>query len=116
MSIVVLLSLRLGPWELGLGSWELGIGSWELARRLHRSPRIEFRFVPQRLLADRPEERLVFLRDHHDAAVADRVALAILFHVVADLRAAGDEDVAVDDRPPDAGVAADAHARHEDAV
>ena len=44
------------------------------------------------------------------------VAFAIFLGVVADQCAAGDEDVAVDDRAADPGMTADPHARHQDAL
>jgi hypothetical protein len=44
------------------------------------------------------------------------VSPSILFFVEANERAARNEDVAVDDRAPDARVAADAHAGHQDAL
>src|SRR6185295_13159779 len=48
-------------------------------------------------------------------ALGDRVAAAILFLVEADHRPARDEDVAIDDGPPQPRVAPDADARHQDA-
>src|SRR4029078_2771174 len=55
-------------------------------------------------------------RHDHDPVVADGVSQSIFFLVEADQRAARNEDVAVDDGAPDARVAADAHAGHQDAL
>src|SRR5260221_6316741 len=79
------------------------------------SPVVELRLDPERLVADRSGERIVVFRDDDDAVVADRVAPAILGLVVADLRAARNEHVAVDDRAADARVPPDADARHQEA-
>src|SRR5438093_7358758 len=77
---------------------------------------IGFRFEPERLFAERSDQRLVVGRHDDHARVGHGVTPAIFLFVVADERTARDEDVAVDDRPLDARVAADAHAGHQDAA
>src|SRR5207244_3961103 len=74
------------------------------------------RLDPQRVLAERADERLIFRGDDDDARVGDGVAAAILVGVVANQGAARDQHVAVDDRAPDARVTADADAGHQDAL
>src|SRR4051794_9160974 len=80
------------------------------------SAAIGLRFVAERFIAWRTDERLVVCRDDHHAALSDRVALPIFGGVVADEGAAGDQHVAIDDRAADARVPADPHAGHQDAL
>ena len=77
---------------------------------------IEFLLVGQRRRLDLADVGLVVGGDDDDAALGDGVALAIFLGVVADSRAAGDEDVAVDDGAADTRMAADADTRHQDTL
>src|SRR5262249_14692109 len=70
----------------------------------------------ERLLGERPDERLVLGRHDDDAGVGEGVTPAIFVGVVADERAARNQDVAVDDRAANSRVPADAHARHQNAL
>src|SRR5258706_7072853 len=69
----------------------------------------------QRLIGERADQRFVIALDDHHAVVGHRVPAPILFEIVADERAARNQDVAVDDGPLDARVASDPDARHQDA-
>src|SRR6476620_2099524 len=77
------------------------------------SPAIELGFVAQGFFRNFADIGRVLGGDDDDAAVGDGVAAAILVGVVADERAARDEDVAVDDGPADPGVPADPDAGHQ---
>src|SRR3954449_6856470 len=79
------------------------------------SARIELRLDAKRVRIDGPDKRLVIFRHDDDAAIGDGVASAILVDVVADLRAARNEYVAIHDHAPQLCVPSDAHARHQDA-
>src|SRR6516164_10909137 len=54
--------------------------------------------------------------DDHDPGLGDSMPPPILLLVVADQGAARNQDIAVDDRSPDASVPADADAWHKDAL
>src|SRR5207248_1122472 len=71
---------------------------------------------PERFLAYRCNKRVVVGGDDHDSRFGDRVPASILVRVVADERAAGNEDIAINNRSPDPRVAANPHAGHEDAL
>src|SRR6266705_4673576 len=77
---------------------------------------IRLGFQLQRLFTERSNQRFVFGRYDNDPGVSDGVPAPIFLLVVADKRAAGNEDVALDDGAADPRVAADADARHQDAL
>src|SRR5258705_13582702 len=84
------------------------------ALRVCRAAAIRFRLGAQRLLRDRSDERLVVRGHNHDASLGHRVAPPILLDVISDERAAWNQHVAVDDRPPQPGVPPDPDAGHQD--
>src|SRR5687767_13352009 len=68
---------------------------------------VGFRLESQRFLARRSNQRLIVGGDDDDPRVGHRVPLAVFLGVVADERAARNQDVAVDDRALDLRVASD---------
>src|SRR3989442_12545881 len=95
-------------------SWPRGPRGWCFSSP--PAPPIGLGFELQRLFVQRTDERLVLGRDDDHAGVGDGVTAPILFLVVPDLRAAGDEDVAVDDRAANVRVPTDANSRHQNAL
>jgi hypothetical protein len=68
----------------------------------------------QRVIAYRPDQGVILGGDDNDAGFRDGMPPPILLGVETDQRSTRNEDIAVDDRPPESSVATDANARHED--
>src|SRR5947209_9318714 len=80
------------------------------------SPMKMVRATIETVRSGRRRRHLRALGDDHDPTLARAPPLLVLLEVEADLRAGGDLHVLVDDRPPDARVAADDHVLDEDAL